>query len=193
MSPILESIGSVKGFGWSSLVAPSPSYESIATATVGAGGQSTITFSSIPSTFKHLQIRGIVRSNGSADNTVMRFNNDSGNNYSTHYLVANGGTSSTGAETSQSRFYVDILTANGTGNFWSADIVDILDYTSTTKTKTVRTLAGQNFNTAPSGTTWLASGLWFATPAAITTVNILTNSGTSFAQHTSFALYGIKG
>lgn len=173
--------------------APSGSYESIATYTVGSGGASTITFSSIPSTFKHLQIRGIARASAGADNTVIRFNNDSGNNYSTHYLVANGGTSATGNETSTSRFYVDILTGNGTGNFWSADIVDILDYTSTTKTKTVRTLAGQNFNTAPSGTTWLTSGLWYATPAAITTVNILTNSGSGFAQHTSFALYGIKG
>jgi hypothetical protein len=169
------------------------SYESISTVTVGAGGTSTITFSSIPSTFKHLQIRGVARSNSGADNTVMRFNGDSGNNYSTHYLVANGGTSTTGNETSASRFYVDILTANSTGNFWSADIIDILDYTSTTKNKTARIIAGQNLNNSNSGTTWLASGLYFATPAAITTVTLTTNSGAGFAQHTSFALYGIKG
>jgi hypothetical protein len=169
------------------------SFESIETITVGSGGSSTITFSSIPSTYKHLQIRGVARSNVGADNTVMRFNGDSGNNYSTHYLVANGGTSSAGNETSTSRFYVDILTANSTGNFWSADIIDILDYTSTAKNKTARIIAGQNLNNSNSGTTWLASGLYFATPAAITTVTLTTNSGAGFAQHTSFALYGIKG
>ena len=37
------------------------SYESIATVTVGAGGTSTITFSSIPTGYTHLQIRGIAQ------------------------------------------------------------------------------------------------------------------------------------
>lgn len=36
---------------------PSTDYDSIATTTVGAGGAASITFSSIPSTYQHLQIR----------------------------------------------------------------------------------------------------------------------------------------
>ena len=91
MSPILESIGSVKGFGWGALVAGG-SYESIQTVTVGAGGSASVTFSSIPATYKHLQIRGILRSSYSPSNTSMRltFNSDTGNNYSSHFLMSTG-------------------------------------------------------------------------------------------------------
>jgi hypothetical protein len=55
MSPILESTGSVKGYGWGAVTALPPSFDSIASITTTAS--SSITFSSIPSTYKHLQIR----------------------------------------------------------------------------------------------------------------------------------------
>ena len=42
------------------------SYESIATVTVGSGGSSYIEFTSIPGTYTHLQIRGILRNTGSS-------------------------------------------------------------------------------------------------------------------------------
>lgn len=73
------------------------SYESIATVTVGAGGSSSISFSSIPSTYKHLQLRGIVRttdtSAAASDGNYIgiRFNGDTGANYVAHNLYGNGG------------------------------------------------------------------------------------------------------
>ena len=164
-------------------------YESIATTTVGSGGTTNITFSSIPATYKHLQIRGIARSNGIADNTVIQFNSDTGNNYATHYLLGNGTAAIAGAETTQARFYVDVLALNASGAMWSGDVIDILDYANTNKYKTVRALAGQDLN--GSGTVWLASGLWQST-TAITSIKLFTNGVGNFAEYTTFALYGIK-
>ena len=185
----LITLQSAKGFGFGSAAAGSPTaYESIATYTTTSGGTSSISFTSIPSTYKHLQIRGIARSATVNLNTLIRFNSDSGNNYATHYLLGNGSSSSAGAETSTSRFYVDIVTASST--FYAASVVDILDYANTNKYKTVRTLAGQDLN--GSGTVWLVSGLWQNTNA-VTTVTLTLDGGNNFAQYTSFALYGIKG
>jgi hypothetical protein len=132
-------------------------YESIATETVGGGGSSSITFSSIPSTYTHLQVRCVTRSSGAAANSVLTFNGDTGNNYASHWLTGNGSAASSGSSTSRASMYIDILGANASGAMWSADVVDILDYTNTNKNKTIRVLAGQDFN--GSGTIWLASGL----------------------------------
>ena len=75
------------------------SYDSIATTTVGAGGTTSITFSSIPQTYTHLQLRMLTIGNGS--NTAsgfMALNCDStSTNYYTHYLYGNGATAAAGA------------------------------------------------------------------------------------------------
>ena len=78
-------------------------YESISTVTVGAGGTSSISFSSIPSTYKHLQIRfiGTCTVSGEYSQAVyMRVNSDTGSNYSRHSLGGNGSTISVLAEIS---------------------------------------------------------------------------------------------
>ena len=165
-----------------------PSYDSIATVTVGGGGSSSISFTSIPTTYKHLQIRGIARRSSGSTNTIVRFNSDTGNNYAAHYVIGNGASVSAGAEASVSRFYFDVLTASATS--YSAGVMDILDYSKTNKYKTARALSGIDLN--GSGTVWLASGLWQNT-AAITTVTLSLESSSNFEQYSSFALYGIKG
>ncbi len=206
MSPILDSIGSVKGFGWGAFVAPSlPYYESIATVT-GNTGQ-TITFSNIPQTFTHLQIRTMSRvslGSYSFSSYSIRVGNgsvDTGSNYSNHrfYGSGNGSVFADGG-------------ANGTtidGPFWTANnaianavgvgIVDILDYRNTNKYKTFRTLTGFDSNTSgDSGwTANSAAGLQFASAnwrstSAINTISLLVfGSATNSVQH--IALYGIKG
>jgi hypothetical protein len=101
---------------------------------VGSAGASTITFSSIPSTYKHLQIRYIGRT-PSNQNTIMRFNGDTGTNYSLHFLYGQGSLTGAAAETSQTYIYTDVLTGSTTG--YTAAVIDILDYTSVNKNKTV--------------------------------------------------------
>jgi hypothetical protein len=163
-------------------------YESIATSTVGSGGVSSVTFGSIPSTFTHLQIRYIARNSSLSSNTIMRFNGDSGSNYSTHYLLGNGSSASVGAETSSTYIYTDILSATSTS--YAPAVVDILDYANTNKYKTSRAIAGLDMN--GSGTIWSVSGSW-RNVAAITSITLSIGAGFNFAEYSHFALYGIKG
>jgi hypothetical protein len=169
------------------------SYESIATTTVGSGGSSTITFSSIPSTFKHLQIRYIARdttSTNDANSTLLRFNGDT--SYTRHYLYGDGNSVAAGYV---SQTYIDAGLLVGGGQLASAfgvGVVDILDYGNTNKYKTVRTLSGSNTNaTTNVNYVMYQSGLYIST-SAISSIVVTTN-GTAFAQHSQFALYGIRG
>ena len=170
------------------------SYESIATVTVGSGGTATITFSSIPATYTHLQVRGIARTNRSGSNQDAiryRFNSDSGSNYTLHYLLGNGSAASAGASTSNTSGFMDGFTeSDNLAGAFGGFILDILDYANTNKYKTSRALSGREDNT--SGAIWLESTLWTNT-AAITSIVLTPNSGTSIDQYSSFALYGIKG
>ena len=170
------------------------SYESIATVTVGSGGSATVTFSSIPATYTHLQIRGIGRSleaNTGLDIIYMRFNSDSGSNYSWHQLFGSGSGVSAAAGTSSSFMRSGLLTLNSEpADIFGDSVIDILDYANTNKYKTIRSLSGGEYNNTRGGIC-LFSGSWRNTNA-VTTVT-LQPSVANFAQYTQFALYGIKG
>jgi hypothetical protein len=168
-------------------------YESIATVTVGSGGSSSISFSSIPSGFKHLQLRMIGRSTRAANEGygVVRFNSDTGSNYSYHSLAGNG--SSAAADGSGSVAYPTLLyfpAASRGASIFGAGVLDILDYQNTNKNKTIRVLDGYDSNGA--GYSTLQSGAWYNT-AAITSITITEFNGNNFAEFSKFALYGIKG
>jgi hypothetical protein len=160
----------------------------IAGQTVGAGGVTNLEFTDIPQTFTHLQLRIFGRSTLSAslDNLSMYFNNDTGNNYATHFVSGNGSSASSGAFTSQPRFYIPSLFPAATSAQFAATVIDVLDYTNTTKNKTVRTLTG--FDANGSGAVSLVSGLWLST-AAITRFNCETSA--SIAQFSRIDLYGL--
>jgi hypothetical protein len=171
------------------------SYESIATTTVGSGGTASVTFSSIPGTYTHLQIRAIGRTNrsGGATNDPFKivFNSDTGTNYSQHYLQGDGGSASSFASVSIGFIAAYLATAtSATANVFGTTIVDILDYANTNKYKTTRALGG--FDNNGSGIVGLVSGNWRST-SAITNITISPQVGTSWDQYSSFALYGIKG
>ena len=166
------------------------SYESIATVTVGAGGSSSISFSSIPSTFKHLQIRVFASTNrGSTANLQMRFNGDTGANYSKHDLYGDGTSAAAGATTSATLMSFNRIGGNTTT--FGALIIDVLDYTDTNKYKTVRNLGGIDSN--GSGQVNLESGSWRSTSAVSSLSFITVDGANNFATNSSFALYGIKG
>lgn len=157
------------------------SYESIQTVSVGAGGSSSISFSSLPTKYTHLQIRSLALT--SAGGITIRYNGDSGTNYTYHQLYCDGSTASANAGTAQTAGYIGF--SNIAGSYPTVGVCDILDF-QTNKYKVHRSLSGTDAN--GSGTLTYFSGLWLNT-AAITSINIL---GT-FAQYSSFALYGIKG
>jgi hypothetical protein len=185
---LLNQIAAIHGTG---TPAVTNSYESIATVLVGSGGSSTITFSSIPSTYKHLQIRAFYQNNqnnSSVDYMQLRFNSDTGNNYVTHRLRGNGSAASA-STTAATNYAYTTLSVQGVANIFGGAIIDILDYTNTNKNKVVRTLAGYDGNGA--GDIGLNSNLWLST-SSITQIELSTQTG-NINQYSSFALYGIKG
>jgi len=171
------------------------SYESIATVTVGSGGASTITFSSIPSTFKHLQIRALSRTNRADTNDLltMRFNSDSGSNYAYHSLYGNGSSAAANdTGTSTGTPWSAMTAGNSAGaSMFGAQVWDVLDYQNTNKYKTVRVLSGTDQN-GTTGRLYFMSNFWQST-SAISTVTITSTYGTGLQEYSSFALYGIKG
>jgi hypothetical protein len=169
-------------------------YESIATVNVGAGGQASVTFNSIASTYKHLQVRYIGRDNRSnpSDDLMFRFNSDStSGNYNSHRLYGNGsGTPSADRVTGFAGTLSAFVTGSTAGaNMFGAGVTDILDYANTNKYKTTRSIGGNDLN--GSGFVSFISGLWMSTNA-INSIEILPLNGTLWSQYTTFALYGIK-
>jgi hypothetical protein len=168
------------------------SYESIATASPSAG-TSYIDFTSIPSTYSHLQIRAICRSNdGSPGNNLgiyARFNSDAGSNYAFHFVTGNGSTAGAAGLASQTEMFINAANPRGgdTANVYSANVIDILDYANTNKYKTVRALTGDDLN--GSGVVRLFSGLWMST-AAVSSIRIFMEG--NFAANSQLALYGVN-
>jgi hypothetical protein len=163
-------------------------FESIATVTVGVGGQSTISFSSIPSTYQHLQLR-FAGSSSAVNNFRMRFNSDTGSNYAVRQILGTGAALS--ASSSASQTSMNLVYDNKANSLFPAiAIVDVLDYSNSNKNKVVSSLAGSEQNNN-DGLVMFRSNLWMNT-AAVTSISIFLDSG-SFNQYSSFALYGIKG
>jgi hypothetical protein len=165
-------------------------FESIATTTVGAGGVATITFSSIPSTYSHLQVRILSRSTYAALNTsvIIRANSDTASNYSYHSLSGDGATASSyGVGTDIFGISQMYPGSSAAASIFGVGVIDILDYANTNKYKTIRSLGGQDRN--GSGSVNFMSSNWRSN-SAISTLTFTTDG--NFAQYTSFALYGIK-
>lgn len=169
-------------------------FNSIATTTL-SGNQLQIDFDNIPQTFKHLQIRALVRnSEATTDSeTTFRFNDDSGTNYSTHYLRGYQSGVDSGNTTSRAKGRAGYNSGSSSNaNVFGHWIMDILDYSNTNKFKTTRTLNGYNNN--GNGAVWVISSNWRST-SAITKISLTADNqaGRNFVQYSHFALYGIEG
>jgi hypothetical protein len=177
---------SLASTGVSGTVITPNSYESIASST--PSGTNTVTFSSIASSYASLQLR-IFHLEPTNGGLRIRFNSDAGLNYTYHELQGDGSAASaTGAATgSYSGFAYSWVTTSTTAPH--AGIIDVLDYASTTKYKTIRGINGQDTNA--SGAIILASTLWLST-SAVNSITILSTAG-NYGSGTTFALYGIKG
>jgi hypothetical protein len=177
---------------------PQGDFESIATINVGSSGAATYSFTNIPQTYQHLQIRALLRANLASyvfTGLTFRVGNgsaDSGSNYAYHRLYGNGASVSADSGANQSTMTSFYITANDAGaNTFCANIVDILDYRDTNKFKTIRSLSG--FDNNGSGSIYYDSGLWRSTSAINTLEFTIGGAGVTIRQHSQFALYGIKG
>jgi hypothetical protein len=189
----------ILGVTASSILKVTSSYESIASAT-GDGTSSTITFSSIPSTYKHLQLRFICKSTyttadlGWGNAMTIQMNGTPTAGWG-HFLYGDGSTAL--ANSNNGVDYIKIYgtqmsSVSGRTDMVSAGIIDIIDYASTTKAKTFRAFAGCDANTGSTfyGPALTSGFLNLTTAISSLTLNAAFNN---FTTSTSFALYGIKG
>lgn len=183
-------IGVIAGSG----AAAGGSYESIATVTVGAGGSSSITFSSIPATYQHLQVRLFGRgtnADANIDGYCWLNGNETQSNYTYHYLRGNGSTASAGGSAASATPTMFSINSGGSGaSMFGVSIIDILDYADTNKNTTMRSLTGEDEN--GGGNIYLRSSLFINT-SAITSLKLIGQATNNFAQYSHAALYGIKG
>jgi hypothetical protein len=184
-------------------VAPS-SYESIMTITVPAGGTSIMTFSTIPSTYKHLQVRILSQTNRSTynvDSFGIAINLvGTGSLYTRHQMHSSNQALGTvdaynQVSTPSINPFIDTTSSVAGSNVFGSAIIDIFDYTNTNKFPVIRALGGGDTNGSAAGycgTVNLCSGL-FASGVAITQFSMFPTYSSLFNEKTTAALYGIKG
>jgi hypothetical protein len=164
-------------------------YELISTA-FGTGSSGVITFSSIPQTYKHLQIRYTAKNSSSATQMNITMNAITSGVYIRHSLLGNGSSvTSTASSTSQTAIQlVESMASSTTASAVAAGVIDLLDYSSTSKNTTLRAFYGMADNI---NRVYLSSGLYNQTTAVSSLT--LTASANNFAALSRFSLYGIKG
>jgi hypothetical protein len=166
------------------------SFFSIATTTA-TGSTADVTFSDIPQTYTHLQLRMMIKGHTTnTNNTRIQFNSDTATNYSWHYTRGTGSVANSTSGTTESQIYVGNHPSTAVASAFAVYVVDILDYKDTNKYKTTKTLSGYDLNNT-DGVVYLLSGNWRSS-SAISTIRIFPGAD-SFGQYSSFALYGIKG
>ena len=192
MSPILTGVIASGISGnltppWS----PQGGYDALATVTVPAGGVTTVTFTGIPQEYKHLQVRALAKNtltNNYTANFYMRFNGDSGTNYTNHAIYGTGTSAVPNIPAGTNPVFA-IWGISGSAQFGTT-IFDILDYSNRTKNTTTKALLGTDTN--GGGIVGLESGLWMNTEAVSSISFSMGDGDQTIAQNSQFALYGVK-
>lgn len=186
MSPILTGViaSGISG-NLTPLWSPEGAFDALATVTSPSGGLASVTFTGIPTGYKHLQIRAMHLYSGSGANLRVTYNSGSANAI-THFAYGSG--SSTGAG-NDSTDRIITFQSGATSTAFCVAVWDILDYSSTSKAKVLKGLVGQDTNGA--GIVGIVSGLNTSTDA-INSLTLSYASGATIQQYSSFALYGVK-
>jgi hypothetical protein len=158
---------------------PTPTYTPLATVTLGSSA-SSVTFSSIPATYRDLILVGdLILSTSNAQQIRIRFNGDTGSNY---FTVNMGATTTTFSQTST-------LSAGRIGQAYngsrSTHILNLMDYSATDKHKT-GTARGDNASNRIE-----ALATRWANTAAITSMTVIIEDASNFAAGSTFNLYGV--
>lgn len=163
-------------------------YESIATTTLGSNATS-VTFSSISGTYTDLILIANVQRATTAENPslTLRFNSDTGTNYSMTNLLGNGSSASSARQSSQNMMNFSYFSLASAANTFSSYLLNVMNYSNSTTYKTVVGRSGEASSGAQA-----TVGLWRST-SAITSITI-TNDGspTNFSSGSTFTLYGIQ-
>jgi hypothetical protein len=155
-----------------------------------AGGSSTISFTSIPSTYTDLVIKVSARATYAANfqDINIRFNGST-SGYSSRLLQGDGSAATSANNASSALVWgANSVSANATANTFSNGEVYIPNYTSALN-KSLSTDAVTE-NNATAAYIQVAAGLWSNT-AAITSIEMYLGAG-NYVQYSTFTLYGIS-
>jgi len=156
---------------------PVSTYVALATTTLSATA-SSVTFSSIPASYRDLVLVAQVPNHSGVAQVYLRYNGDSGANYTNVYMRGIGSAAQSGS---------DSLTINYLFNYAPVNAVavtQIMDYSATDKHKTLLTRTNM-----PSSATVAYASRW-ADTSAINSIEVFTNAGTLNAGSV-LSLYGI--
>jgi hypothetical protein len=145
-----------------------------------------VTFSSIPATYRDLVIiTNQTMVSGTGHDTSLRFNNDTGSNYTNVYALGDGSAPYSGTATTT---YADcgFMPLFATVPF--NRIINIMDYSATDKHKSIISRASSAIS---SGQVAMYGNRW-ANTAAITTIRVFSGAGNSYAAGSTFNLYGVS-
>lgn len=159
----------------------------ISSVTVGAGGTTSMEFTSIPATYTDLVVLISARSGSAGDTLWMRFNSDSSTVCTTLWLVSDGSTPSSSSNAGSAFLRLGTITSGDTASTFNNFRVDIPNYAgSAQKTMSADTV---NENNATTAYQRITAGIWPVT-SAITGISI-SNNGASISQYSTAYLYGI--
>lgn len=180
-----------------STVLSNPQYEYIATATIASNGNN-FSFTGIPSTYKALQIRGLVGTNRSGvgyDSLQMTFNNTGSSYYGGLVYGDSRNYTSNEKYAGNTRMYVGEITGGSVTSF-AGFTIDVLDYANTSKSTTANFRGGWDvYNTGSSsvnGAVFFGGGVW-DNRTTVSSIEITGGTNNGFRTGSKISIYGIKG
>ena len=161
-------------------------YSTIATTTLGSA-TNTVTFSSISGSYTDLVVISSFTVSSDSANVIVRFNNDSGSNYSSTRIEGTGTTASSNRSSSATSIGVESNIGSDDASP-STFIFNVMNYSNATTYKTMLTRTNAAVGTYPGLTAQV--GLWRST-SAINRIDII-QGGVNFKVGSTFTLYGIS-
>lgn len=191
--PLLQTKADASAWGYGFLGATATSNFFLISQQVLGSTATTVTFSSIPSTYKSLQLRVLARdtyaSSSVTYNSSLTLNSNT--NYTLHYLQGNNNSVTAVGQTGNTVAYSYGVPQDSTlANTYGASIIDIIDYSSTTKYKTIKSISGADVNNGTYNKIQINSALSLDT-TAVTTITF-NKATTAFAAGSVFSLYGVS-
>lgn len=165
-------------------------FELISSSTVGSGGSSSIDFTSIPSTYTDLCLKLSARSNLASEYEFVNLRFNSSTSGYTNRVIRGNGTSATSQVNGNTGFEFEMAQGNSTtaNTFCNMEIYVPNYLSSVAKCVSADGVGENNATLIYMG---LNAGRWTGTEA-ISSIQILPLVGTSWQQHSTAYLYGIK-
>ena len=165
-----------------------PTYTQIGSAVVvGSGGQATITFTSIPSTYTDLVLLTSIRTSSTPSGAVTISFNGSSASMTTRAIYGNGSSTASYSASNSLGGLVNISTT--TSSTFANSQLYIPNYAGSTNKSS--SMDGVSENNATGANQFLNANLWSNT-AAITSITLTPEGGDNVAQYSTAYLYGVS-